>query len=56
MEELKKQIEAELEKIQPIMFKEARLKRKRRAELFAERVLTYKQVLKWINDLYKKNL
>jgi hypothetical protein len=54
MDKLKKRIEAELEKIQPIMFKEARLKRKRRAELFAERVLTYKQVLKWINEIKNK--
>jgi NAD dependent epimerase/dehydratase family enzyme len=56
MEELKKQIEDKIKELTPKMHEHARWRRKRKTELYQERILTYKQVLKWINDLYKKNL
>jgi len=54
MEALKKRIEDQIKELLPTMYNEARLKRKRRTELYQERILTYKQVLKWIKEIETK--
>lgn len=54
MEELKNKIEDKIKELTPTLHKEARLKRRRRAELFQERILSLKEVLKWINEIEKK--
>jgi NAD dependent epimerase/dehydratase family enzyme len=51
MEELKKQIEDKIKELTPKMHEHARWRRKRKTELYQERILTYKQVLKLIEEI-----
>ena len=53
MEQLKTQIEEVIKQLLPKLHEEARLKRKRRMEIYQAEIDTFRNVLKMINNLDK---